>query len=87
MKTIPVVYEEAPTSVISENDKAKELYDDFLAASGEAAKLKKKLMREESKVDRLGFASKKIQKLVTKLDEARSRKIETLAEINELKIA
>lgn len=87
MKTIPAVYEEVSLSPVIEDEKAKELYNDFLAASGETAKLQKKLIREESKVDRLGFTPKKVRKIADKLHEASSRKLATLAELNEMRVA
>jgi len=87
MKTIPVVHEEASVSPIEEDGKAAALYHDFVAASVTTSKLKKKLIREESKIDRLGFPPKKIRKLAARLEEATSRKLETLAELNEMKVA
>lgn len=87
MKTIPAVHDEDLSSLPAEEEKAKELYMSFLTASGQAAKLEKKLLREESKCDRLGFPPKKIRKLAAKLQEASSRKYETLAELSELRIA
>lgn len=88
MKANPVINEDTP-AVLLDDDGAKEsaLYADFLAASAASERLSKKIRREESKVDHLGYAPKKIERLKDKFEAARSLKVETLAEINELRIA